>query len=120
MNSSWTARELAKFKHLGGGELRAQPGPNKKRPLRKRKQSTRLNCAASPSYSGPDIVRFGTSLYSATGYDSSLFSGGRAPRSPRPSLMLTSILVWGHPPCGHCHAGARQWSSVWLVCVGGW
>jgi len=26
--------------------------------------------------------------------------------------MLTPILVWGHPLCGHCHAGARQWSSV--------
>ena len=42
----------------------------------------------------------------------SLSGGGRAPRSPSPSLMLTPILVWGHPPCGHCHAGARQWSSV--------
>ena len=36
------------------------PAPTNTAPLRRRRQSTRLNCAASPSYSGPDIVRFGS------------------------------------------------------------
>ena len=93
--------------------LRAQPGPNTA-PLRRRRQSTRLNCAASPSYSGPDNVRSGTLSLFRHGIVLSLW--GVALRAHPPSLMLTPLLVWVHPLCGHCHAGARQRSSVMLRC----
>ena len=99
---------VARLSGRAGG-LRAQPGPNTA-PLRRRRQSTRLNCAASPSYSGPDNVRSGTLSLFRHGIVPSLW--GVALRAHPPSLMLTPLLVWVHPLCGHCHAGARQRSSV--------
>ena len=58
------------------------PAPTNTAPLRRRRQSTRLNCAASPSYSGPDNVRSGTL---------SLFRHGIV-------LSLWGVALRAHPP----------------------
>jgi hypothetical protein len=53
-----------------GCERNPAPTKSAPAPAQTKAEPTRLNCAASPSYMymylGPDIVRFGTSLYSAT------------------------------------------------------
>ena len=103
--------EVAKFKHLGGGELRAQPGPNKYCAPAQTKTEHATQLRRVSFLFRPRHCPFRDLSLFRHGIVLSLW-GGRAPRSPPPSLMLTPILVWGHPPCGHCHAGARQWSSV--------
>ena len=44
----------------------------------------------------------------------SLSRGGARPALTPRLFLATPLLVWGHPLCGHSHAGARQWSSVMM------
>ena len=90
--------------------LRAQPGPNKYCAPAQTKTEHATQLRRVSFLFRPRQCPFRDSL-SIPPRNSSLSLGGRAPRSP-PSLMLTPLLVWVHPLCGHCHAGARQRSSV--------
>ena len=107
---------VARLSGRAGG-LRAQPGPNKYCAPAQTKTEHATQLRRVSFLFRPRHCPFRDLSLFRHGIVLSLW-GGRAPRSPPPSLMLTPILVWGHPPCGHCHAGARQWSSVSLRRVG--
>ena len=79
-----------------------QPGPNTLRSCAHEKEHAALLASHSSLIGGPDIVCSRTPLS----------FWGRTLRARPPHMVAPLILVWRHTPCGHSHAGARQWSYV--------